>query len=80
MFWGVFPDLAAFVPISLSSKRRSWPAWGAVGYNVFHTIVVWVAVFFVVWALAGAPYWPIFGWLVHITFDRSVGYGLRLRN
>ncbi len=76
-FWAVLPDLAAFIPIGLSSKRREWPSWGAVLYNVFHTVLVWGAVFVLAWAVLGTPYWALFGWLVHITADRAAGYGLR---
>ena len=27
LFWGVFPDIVAFVPIGLS-RRKEWPRWG----------------------------------------------------
>jgi hypothetical protein len=73
VFWILFPDLAAFIPIGLSSKRREWPSWGSYLYNVCHTILV----FAVSWFVLGSPYWPILGWLGHITADRAVGYGLR---
>jgi hypothetical protein len=78
-FWVIFPDLAAFLPIGLSSKRREWPSWGSSVYNSFHTIILWGAVFAVSSAAFGAAYWPLLGWLGHITVDRAFGYGLRLR-
>lgn len=77
IFWVVFPDLVAFIPIGLSSKRRAWPPWGSSLYNVFHTFLTWGLAFVVLWLVFGTPYWPIFGWLGHITTDRAVGYGLR---
>lgn len=77
IFWVIFPDLAAFIPIGLSSKRRAWPQWGSHLYNVFHTFLTWSLAFVVLWFVFGTPYWPIFGWLGHITTDRAVGYGLR---
>lgn len=77
VFWFVFPDLASFVPMGLSSERRQWPSWGASLYNIFHTILVWVVVFAGAWILFGAAYWPLLGWLGHITIDRTAGYGLR---
>ncbi|HUI01130.1 MAG TPA: DUF4260 family protein [Nitrososphaerales archaeon] len=77
IFWILFPDLAAFVPIGLSSKRREWPSWGAYLYNFSHSALVWGLAFGVSWLALGAPYWPVLGWLGHITADRAVGYGLR---
>jgi len=77
VFWILFPDLAAFIPIGLSSKRREWPAWGSYLYDVSHTLLVWGLAFAASWLFLGAPYWPILGWLGHITADRASGYGLR---
>jgi hypothetical protein len=78
-FWVILPDLAAFVPIGASSKRREWPSWGAALYNTFHSMLVWGAVFLVTWYALGAMYWPLLGWLGHITADRALGFGLRVR-
>jgi len=75
--WVLFPDLVAFVPIGLSSKRREWPRWGSYLYNIAHTFLTWGMAFAVLSLGLGAPYWPILGWLGHITADRTVGYGLR---
>ena len=77
VFWAVFPDLVAFIPIGLSSKRREWPRWGSYLYNVAHTVLTWGLAFAAIWFIVGTPYLPILGWLGHITADRSVGYGLR---
>jgi hypothetical protein len=77
VFWIVFPDLAAFVPIGISSKRKEWPTWGSYLYNSVHTVLTWGLAFGVLWFVLGTPYWPVFGWLGHITADRAVGYGLR---
>jgi hypothetical protein len=77
--WAIFPDIVAFVPIGASSKRREWPSWGSNLYNLFHTILVWAAAFAATWALSGVVYWPLLGWLGHITVDRAVGYGLRAK-
>ena len=79
VFWFLFPDLVAFIPIGLSSKRREWPSWGVSLYNLSHTILVSGAVLAVLWVLFGVAYWPLFGWLAHITVDRTSGYGLRAR-
>jgi len=77
VFWILFPDLVAFIPIGLSSKRREWPAWGSYLYNAFHNALVWGLAFGLLWLALGTPYWPILGWLGHIAADRAVGYGLR---
>jgi len=80
VFWIFFPDLVAFIPIGLSSRRKEWPAWGSYLYNTFHTLLVWGLVFAVLSSVVGTTYWPVLGWLGHITADRAVGYGLRSTN
>ena len=77
VFWVIFPDLAAFIPIGIASKKGAWPAWGAYVYNFFHTILVCVAVFAILWVILKTPHWELLGWLGHISTDRAVGYGLR---
>jgi hypothetical protein len=77
VFWILFPDLVAFIPIGLSSRRKEWPAWGSYLYDVSHTLLVWGLAFGALWLVFGTPYLPILGWLGHITADRAVGYGLR---
>lgn len=77
LFWIVFPDIAAFLPIGLSSKRKEWPSWGSYLYNFFHTFLVWGLAFTAAWLVLGVPYIPILGWLGHMTADRAIGYGLR---
>ena len=72
IFWILFPDLVAFIPIGLSSKRREWPAWGSYLYNSFHSALVWGLAFGALWLVLGVPYWPILGWLGHIAADRAV--------
>jgi hypothetical protein len=79
VFWAVLPDLAAFVPIGASSQRKGWPSWGPYLYNLFHTPLSWGLVFVVLLAVLREPYWPLLGWLGHITADRAVGYGLRAK-
>jgi len=78
VFWAAWPDIAAFVPISVASRHnREWPSWGPMLYNSVHNLVVWAAVF-VLWSfLAGQIIWPILAWAGHITADRAVGYYLR---
>ncbi len=77
IFWAVFPDLAAFIPIGASSRRREWPGWGASLYNLFHSVLLWGLALAASWIFLRGVYWPIFGWLGHVTADRALGYGLR---
>jgi hypothetical protein len=78
VFWAIWPDLVAFVPIGLASgSSRAWPPWGPALYNSVHNLLVWGAVF-VLWSvLAGQIVWPLLAWAGHITADRATGYHLR---
>jgi len=80
LFW-VFligPDLGlvfapAFGPLPGGGRI---PPRAAPVYNAFHTLTVpvllWVAA-----VAAGVTPWPLIGWLIHITADRALGFGLR---
>lgn len=78
VFWFLWPDLLAFVPIGLVGVRGGeWPRWGPALYNTGHHLAVWAGVF-VAWSwLTGGIAWPLIGWAIHITLDRAVGYTLR---
>ena len=78
VFWAIWPDLAAFVPIGIASRgSRDWPRWGPALYNSVHNLLLWGAVF-VVWSfLAGQIVWPLLAWAGHITADRAAGFYLR---
>ena len=74
----VLPDAVAFIPMAAARPSAGrWPSWGPSVYNVTHSLLTWAAVALVVWLVAGASVWPLFGWAAHITLDRSVGYHLR---
>ena len=79
IFFGALPDIGTFIPIGVASskKKGAWPSWGSSVYNTFHTILLWALVFALFWFVFRSPYLPLFGWLLHITVDRSVGYSLR---
>lgn len=78
VFWILWPDLAAFLPIGVAMRgRTSWPRWGAPLYDATHSFLVWVVGFALAWALVGSVPWPLLGWAVHIAGDRAVGYYLR---
>jgi len=79
-FWLLAPDLFGYVPAFLFGRR---PAKGYLPpravwlYNVWHNYtlpaVIWIALLLL---LAGNP-WPLLGWLLHISLDRLMGFGLR---
>lgn len=78
LFWLVWPDLVAFVPIGLAARgSQKWPSWGALVYDVPHSLLVWAGVFAAWSVVAGGIAWPLLGWAAHITTDRAVGYYLR---
>jgi len=78
IFFAIWPDLAAFVPIGLGSRGSgAWPSWGPALYNSVHNFLLWGAVF-VIWSAAtGEIAWPLLAWAGHITADRAAGYYLR---
>ncbi|HEV8049513.1 MAG TPA: hypothetical protein VGP88_02855 [Thermoplasmata archaeon] len=78
IFWAIWPDLAAFVPIGLGSGGSGeWPRWGPALYNTFHNFLLWGAVF-VLWTVVTREIpWPLLAWAGHITADRAAGYYLR---
>jgi len=80
IFWFLWPDLVAFVPIGVAVRGgREWPSWGPGLYNVAHTFLVVVPVIAVWSIVAGGIEWAILGWAGHISLDRAVGYYLRAR-
>jgi hypothetical protein len=80
VFWLLWPDLAAFVPLGLASRGGSpWPSWGSILYNVTHSFAVWSSVF-LLWSFSsGQIVWPLLAWAGHISADRALGYYLRSR-
>ena len=80
VFWILWPDLAAFIPIGIAMRNKEeWPVWGPSVYNAVHTFLVWFPVFAVWSVVAGRIEWPLLGWAGHITADRAFGYYLRAR-
>ena len=78
VFWAIWPDLAAFVPIGIASRgSHDWPSWGPALYNSVHNLLLWGAVFLLWSFLAGQIVWPLLAWAGHITADRAVGFYLR---
>jgi hypothetical protein len=80
LFWVLLiaPDLGLVIAPALGPMpgRGLLPPRAVPIYNVCHTISVpvllWVAAF-----VAGVTPWPLLGWLIHISADRALGFGLR---
>jgi hypothetical protein len=74
----VAPDVGLVVAPLLGRMpgRGAIPARAVPIYNVAHTytipLLLWVALL-----LTDISPWPLLGWLIHITADRALGFGLR---
>jgi len=78
-FFGVFPDLFAFAwPITRALWARLFEgaghahpdrdlAWNL--YHFSHSLIVFGAVFGVVWLVKKRPAWELLGWALHILID-----------
>ncbi len=79
-FWGVFPDFFAFgLPMLISAPvlfregfhfgPHSHSDLAANLYQYSHSLVIWAAVFLIVWAIYRRPRWELLGWALHILID-----------
>ena len=79
-FWVflVGPDLGLVVAPAFGPLpgRGRIPPRAAPVYNLFHMIALPVLLWVGAIVIGAAP-WPLLGWLIHITVDRALGFGLR---
>ena len=91
-FWGVFPDVFSFaIPAvvriwwyatgtthSLLPDAQSAPRFQFVWhlYHCSHSILVFAAVFGLVWAILGRPLLEMLGWALHILIDILTHQGM----
>ena len=75
------PDLFGLITASLlgpAPARGYLPPRGVWLYNVWHTYtvpaVLWIGALLLVTVVNP---WPLLGWLIHISADRLLGFGLR---
>jgi hypothetical protein len=79
-FWLLAPDLFGYVPALFFGRP---PAKGHLPprtvwlYNLWHNFTLPVALFVALLLLLAGNPWPILGWLLHISVDRLMGFGLR---
>ena len=80
LFWVllVAPDVGLVIAPALGPLpgRGLLPPRAVPIYNLLHTyaipVLIWVGA-----TAAGIGPWPLLGWLIHISADRALGYGLR---
>ncbi len=82
-FWGAFPDLISFAPLALvvifqtisGASFRSFQHSSGIGqftgllYPASHSIIIFLAVFLIIWLVRHAPAWVMGGWALHIILD-----------
>jgi hypothetical protein len=80
LFWVLLvgPDIGLVLAPALGPMpgRGRLPPRAVPVYNALHTYTVPVLLWIGAFALAIAP-WPLLGWLIHISADRALGFGLR---
>lgn len=83
IFFGIAPDLFSFGPyfireISYHGLKifsggppdpSTIPAYIYNSYNYTHSLLIFLAVFGLIWLIRKKPYWLIFGWGLHILTD-----------
>ena len=78
--WLLAPDLFGLLPAFLFGPvpaKGYLPPRGVWLYNVWHTYVIPMLLWIALLLLIGGNPWPLLGWLIHISADRTIGYGLR---
>ncbi len=80
VFWALLvgPDIGLVVAPAFGPMpgRGAIPPRAVPVYNAFHTYTIPVLLWVGAWA-AGIGPWPLLGWLIHISADRALGFGLR---
>lgn len=79
-FWLLAPDLFGYVPAFFFGRppaKGHLPPRGVWLYNLWHNFTLPVALFAALLLLVAGNPWPILGWLLHISVDRLMGFGLR---
>ena len=82
LFWPLLlaPDLFGYLPASLmgaAPEKGALPPRGVPLYNLWHTYLLPIAIGAALTAATGSIPWSLLGWLMHISLDRALGFGLR---
>ena len=78
--FGVLPDLLSFgilFVINLFSGKfhrgppplDTIPRWLFAAYNMTHSLIIFSAVFLVIFLITKSWYWPLLAWAIHILID-----------
>ena len=78
--FGILPDILSFgilfmVNLVNGNLRRgppplsTLPKWLFTTYNLTHSLVLFVAVFFTIFLITKNWYWPLMAWAIHIIID-----------
>lgn len=59
-------NFASWVPVLQSSPYLNI---FSMLYNISHSLIIFTAVFLIVWLIFKKPIWILFGWLLHILID-----------
>ena len=81
-FWALLlaPDVLGYLPASLmgaAPEKGALPPRGVWLYNLWHTYVLPLPLGAALFVATGAVPWSLLGWLIHVTLDRTLGFGLR---
>lgn len=80
LFWVLLlaPDVGLLIAPLLGPMtiRGALPPRAVPVYNLAHTFTIPVLLWLASLAAGIAP-WPLLGWLIHISADRALGFGLR---
>ena len=79
-FWLLAPDLFGYIPAFFFGRppaKGHLPPRAVWLYNLWHNFTLPVALFVALLLLFPGNPWPVLGWLLHISIDRLVGFGLR---
>ena len=79
-FWLLAPDLFGYVPAFFFGRppaKGHLPPRAVWLYNLWHNFTIPAALFIALLLLVAGNPWPLLGWLLHISVDRLMGFGLR---
>ena len=79
-FWLLAPDIFGYVPAFLFGRppqKGYLPPRAVWLYNLWHNYTLPVALFVALLLLFTGNPWPLLGWLLHISLDRLMGFGIR---
>ena len=79
-FWLLAPDIFGYVPAFLFGRppaKGYLPPRAVWLYNLWHNYTLPIMSWFALLLLFTGNPWPLVGWLLHISLDRLMGFGLR---